>query len=109
MPLPPLDQYRAEPILEVEWFFTAFELCALLERVDGSPALVINPGVANSRAWSTVAFKGGSEPGVLNLSTLVTAADGTTHCVVASWNDVAALDDQALFTLYAGLLAVLAE
>jgi hypothetical protein len=39
----------------------------------------------------------------------VTAADGTTHCVVATWNDVTALDDARMFSLYAGLLAALAE
>ena len=74
-----------------------------------SPVFDINPGVADPSDWSEIAFKGGSEPGVLNLSTLVTAADGTTHCVVATWNDEAPLEEQRLFSLYAGLLAALAE
>jgi beta-lactamase class A len=108
-PLPPVDRYSTQPILGIEWFFNAFELCALLDRVADAPAFAINPGLAAPGDWAGIAFKGGSEPGVLNLSTRVVAADGTTHCVVASWNDDAALDEQALFPLYAGLLSVLAQ
>jgi len=109
MPLPPVDQFSSRPILEIEWLYNAFELCALLDRAAESPVFDINPGVADPSDWSEIAFKGGSEPGVLNLSTLVTAADGTTHCVVATWNDEAPLEEQRLFSLYAGLLAALAE
>jgi beta-lactamase class A len=108
-PLPSIDRYLLQPILEIEWFFTAFELCALLERVADNPAFDINPGVANPADWSEIAFKGGSEPGVLDLSTLVTAADGNTYCVIVTWNDEAGLDEGRLFSLYAGLLAALAR
>jgi beta-lactamase class A len=108
MPLPPVGQFSPQPILGIEWFFNAFELCALLDRVADSPVFTINPGIASAGDWSQIAFKGGSEPGVLNLSTRVVAADGTTHCVVASWNNDAALNEQALFSLYGGLLGVLA-
>ncbi len=107
-PVPTADQLVLRPMLEIEWFLSAAELCALLERVAGNPAFDINPGVANPADWAEIAFKGGSEPGVLNLSTLVTAADGTRHCVVVTWNDTAALDEGRMFSLYAGLLAALA-
>jgi beta-lactamase class A len=108
LPLPTADRLVLRPMLEIEWFFTASELCALLERVAGNPAFDINPGVANPGNWAEIAFKGGSEPGVLNLSTLVTAADGRRHCIVATWNDTAALEDARMFSLYAGLLAAVA-
>lgn len=107
--LPSAAQLQAAPNNAIEWHFTAGELCALLAQVSDNPAFAINAGVADAGDWAHVAFKGGSEAGVLNLSTLVTAADGTMHCVVATWNDDATLDDQALITPYAGILAALAR
>jgi len=46
---------------------------------------------------------------VLNLSTRVVDKDGGVHCVVASWNDDAPLDDERLFAPYRGILNRLAE
>ncbi len=108
LPLPSAAQLQAAPNNEIEWHFTAGELCALLAEVGDNPAFAINAGVADASDWAHIAFKGGSESGVLNLSTLVTSANGTTHCVVATWNDDTTLDDQALVTPYAGILAQLA-
>ncbi len=108
LPLPAAEQLSPAASPEAEWLMTATEICALLQRVGGNPAFEINPGIADASDWAHVAFKGGSEVGVLNLSTLVTTADGTTHCVVATWNNDAALDDQALFVPYGGILAALA-
>lgn len=110
LPLPAVEDFPTSPtLLEAEWFMSATEICSLLDRVGDNPAMSINSGVANSSDWARVAFKGGSEPGVLNLSTLVTAHDGATHCVVVTWNDPSApLDETALVSLYAGILAVLA-
>lgn len=87
-PLPPPTIFADGPraIDVVEWFFTARELCGLLERLAPLPALGVNPGVADPREWRRVAFKGGSEPGVLNLSTWAQAPDGRRVCVVATWN-----------------------
>ncbi len=50
-----------------------------------------------------MAFKGGSEPGVLNLTTLVTARTGTSYCVSATWNRAAPLDEGGFETLYGSL------
>jgi hypothetical protein len=69
----------------------------------------INPGVANKKDWTQVAFKGGSEPGVLNLTTAVTGQDGTRYCVAASWNDGKAIDEAKATSAYASLLAKLAK
>ena len=44
-------------------------------------------GVARPQDWQTIAFKGGSEPGVLNLTTHLKDAAGRTYCVVATWNN----------------------
>jgi beta-lactamase class A len=89
-----------------EWFMTARELCGLLDRVAASPAFVINPGLATRSDWRQVAYKGGSDSGVLNLSTRVVAADGTTHCISVTWdNDKASLDK--LVEPYRGILRLL--
>ncbi len=89
---------------------TATELCTLLDRVSDSPAFTINPGVADAQKWRSVAFKGGSDSGVLNLSTRVVAQDGTVHCAVVTWNNPGGetgIDQVA--PIYRGLLASLRD
>lgn len=107
-PLPAIGALSPVLTPDVEWFFNAFELCALLDRTADMWAFDINPGLARREDWASIAFKGGSEPGVLNLSTRVVDAEGNSHCVVATWNNTAPLDEQALFTAYSGLLRALA-
>ena len=108
-PLPSASAISSNVTHEVEWFFTARELCRLLDQTADLPSVSINPGVASAKAWKSVAYKGGSEIGVLNLSTRVVDKDGRVHCVVASWNDDAALDDDRLIAPYRGILNRLAE
>ena len=108
-PLPPVNLFDGDPVaLDVEWFFSTRELCALMAEVRDQPLMQVNPGVANPEDWEAIAFKGGSEPGVLNLTTALTAADGRTYCVAATWNDpTQRLDETALSLLYSGLLHTL--
>jgi hypothetical protein len=108
-PLPPAAAILSDVTHEVEWFFTARELCRLLDQTAALPSVAINPGLADAKAWKSFAYKGGSEIGVLNLSTRVVGRDGVVHCVVASWNDDAPLDDEKLFAPYRGILNRLAE
>ena len=50
--------------------------------------LSINPGVAlDQEAWTYIGFKGGSEPGVLNLNWLLQRADGRWFVLTAGLND----------------------
>jgi beta-lactamase class A len=92
-----------------EWYVPPTALCALIEAVGDLDVTRINPGVANKADWASVSFKGGSETGVLNLTTLVVAKDGTRYCVAASWNDVKAIDEAKATSAYASLLAKLAR
>jgi hypothetical protein len=92
-----------------EWYVPAERLCELIEAVAGLPPMQINPGVAARADWQDIAFKGGSEIGVLNLTTRVTGKDGTRYCVVASWNDTKAIDETRATGAYASLLAALAR
>ncbi|NJR15690.1 MAG: serine hydrolase [Calothrix sp. CSU_2_0] len=82
-PLPNVSDFEGvNPVaLDVEWFFTASELCGLMEEVADLQVMSINPGVANPSYWQKVAFKGGSEPGVINLTTWLQAKNGKKYCV----------------------------
>jgi hypothetical protein len=44
-PLPPWRAPDAPADLDVEWHFSARELCALMARVEDLPLMTINPGV----------------------------------------------------------------
>lgn len=104
-PLPDTSDFGPNPTaLDVEWFFTAQELCALISRVADLPLMSINPGVANAKDWERVAFKGGSEPGVLNLTTWLKARNGKSYCVAATWNSNTSLEEARFMTLYSAVI-----
>ncbi|GAA6621223.1 serine hydrolase [Scytonema sp. NUACC26] len=110
-PLPDVNEFiGTNPVaLDVEWFFTAEELCELMKQVADLPLMSINPGVANAENWQQVAYKGGSEPGVLNLTTWLQAKNGKNYCMVATWNNSNAAVEESKFTaLYGGVIAKLA-
>ena len=79
---------------QLEWFATGPELCAtmgaLRASLDAHPALDevlgTNPGVpaAQTGGWSRVWYKGGSEPGVLNMTWLLESPAGETWVVSLS-------------------------
>lgn len=96
---------RATP--GVEWFMTAEEICDLLEAVHDMPSLSINSGPIDRAQWRQHAYKGGSEFGVLNLSGRVVGTDGTSHCIVATWNDDISLDNTQLLAPYQGIIDLL--
>jgi Beta-lactamase enzyme family len=92
----------------VEWFASAVDLVRAMDwlRRHGDEAaraiLAINPALGTqARAeLAYVGFKGGSEPGVLNLTWLVRSRAGAWHVVAGSWNDPAApLDEQRFIGL----------
>ena len=67
--------------------------------------LAINPALGpaqRSGALAYVGYKGGSEPGVLNLTWLVRSRAGAWHVVTGSWNDPAAPLEELRFV---GLMA----
>lgn len=91
--------------IDVEWFASAPGLAGLFRHMretadEGAFAVMsINPSMtANVREkWAYAGYKGGSEPGVLNLTWLLTDNDGRDHVLVLSWsNEEAALDQTAL-------------
>ena len=89
-------------IEEIEWFAHANELCTLMAALDEraeqpglepiAEVLTANPGLSiDPVAFPYIAFKGGSEPGVLHLDWLVHAASGTRYFVSLGLNDATAL------------------
>lgn len=108
LPLPNADSFSNElTALEVEWFFTARELCKLMAEVQALPLMSVSPGVTDPGKWARVAFKGGSELGVLNLTTWLTAQGGASYCVSATQNQDAPIDENAFVSLYSGLVETL--
>lgn len=90
----------------IEWFASPRDLCQVMAALgaagDGSPqlreVLGTNPGVAvDNKVWTYVGFKGGSEPGVMNLTWLLRHASGGWYVLSLSVNDTAkALDESAI-------------
>ncbi len=110
-PLPDVSEFiETNPnALDIEWFYNAEELCQLMEEVADLPLMSITPGIANPKDWERVAYKGGSEPGVINLTTWLKAKNGKQYCIVATWNNSDAPVDEGKFAaLYGGVISFLA-
>lgn len=96
---------RPARIESLEWFASAADLVRAMRwlrdataagaAAAGRGVLAVNPGLPQpAGTWAYQGFKGGSESGVLNLTFLLAAPDGTWYAVAASWNDPAAPVDQ---------------
>ncbi|HYI40324.1 MAG TPA: serine hydrolase [Allosphingosinicella sp.] len=89
----------------VEWFASPADLVRTLDWLRRSgdrtalALLAINPGLgpALAKDFDYFGFKGGSEPGVLNLSFLLKARSGRWVAVSATWNDESATLDEPRF------------
>ncbi|MEM6451498.1 MAG: serine hydrolase [Cyanobacteria bacterium P01_D01_bin.105] len=105
LPLPPITIFNNGPVaIDVEWFFTARELCDAMSAVAELPLMSINPGLLDAADWQKVSFKGGSEPGVENFTTYLINNQGDTICVTATWNNDAGIDELQFSTLYRSLI-----
>jgi beta-lactamase class A len=79
----------------IEWFATVAELCRAMDwlrreaimqnDMTALDILGINPGVAVGTSWKRVCYKGGSEPGVINMTFMLEHQDGTWYAVSGSW------------------------
>lgn len=86
----------------IEWFASANDLAGVLQSLQRRKdpqvmaILAVNPAIDPSD-FAKVGFKGGSEPGVLNLTWLVQNKAGNWYVVTASWNDLEKDVDQPRF------------
>ena len=105
MQLPPAEQLLATPELNIEWHYSVSDLCKMMERVADLPIMSINPGAADPSDFRHVAYKGGSDVGVLNMTTMVTTRRGSKICFSATLNDPKnAIVNRAFGLKYAAVL-----
>ncbi|MGB0714672.1 MAG: serine hydrolase [Phycisphaerae bacterium] len=90
----PFADGKPVAIDEVEWFASAADLCRLLKWLhdhdDGVvlPILSVNKGLdISDEAYSYAGYKGGSEPGVLNMTWLLKDKSGQAYVLSAGWNN----------------------
>jgi hypothetical protein len=91
--------------LNLEWFASPNDLARLfghMRRTADDEAfriLAINPSAtpAIKERWDYIGFKGGSEPGVINLTWLLTDNAGRTWVLTLGWNNPAAVVDEGKF------------
>lgn len=107
-PLPKPAQASGPHDEGVEWYVDAGTLCALATELSAIDIFTINPGPVDAANWRSVAYKGGSETGVLNLTAALTGRDGGSHCVSLTVNDDEAIDLAEVSGLFARLTAQLA-
>ena len=102
---------------KVEWFASADDLCRTMQWLRDVTAkdktargvLGINRGLQwPDDKWAYVGYKGGSEPGVLNLTWLAQRKDGVWYALSAGWNNPAAtLDEDRFVELVQGIILLL--
>ena len=96
-PLPSLYEAAGRIAPAVGWFLSADELYALLRETGDHPSMAINPGVVTKTRWKRVAFKGGQEPTVLNISLQLTDSNDKRHTIVVTRNAPEEFDPETVF------------
>jgi beta-lactamase class A len=104
---PSLDQINAAfangpKALDIEWFASPADLAKLFAymRRTADPKvfeiMAISPSAtaAIKANWRYIGFKGGSEPGVMNLTWLLTDKAGRDWVLTLGWNNAAAVVDE---------------
>ncbi|MEA3052906.1 MAG: hypothetical protein QOG72_1809 [Sphingomonadales bacterium] len=115
-PLDPM-RFRGRPteIGTIEWFASPADLVRTLDwlRRNGDSTtldlLAINSGLGSALAkdFAYFGYKGGSEPGVVNLSFLLRSRGGRWMAVAATWNNPEAPVDEARFAALMSRLVAL--
>lgn len=103
-PLPQTGEIGTLSPSPLEWRYTARQLCTLIERVHALPVMQINPGVAARSDWSEIAFKGGSDHGVFNVTTRLAPASGPPYCLSVTINSAHALNETRIASVLTGLV-----
>ena len=106
--LPPPVKVIGQHDKGVEWYVSNTTLCELAGAVRTIDVFTINPGPVDTGRWSSVAYKGGSETGVLNLTAALADEDGHSWCVSLTVNDTAAMNTADITGLFSRLTDQLA-
>ena len=92
----------------LEWFFSPADLIRVMDWLrknsegdkgkDARALLSKNPGIMVEKGqYAWVGFKGGSEPGVINLTWLARNQAGEWYAITGGWNNPAAAVEEARF------------
>ena len=106
-PLPPVEKVLGPWLAQAEWSLPVTSLCAWMSKVADLEIAQINPGVLDPSDWRAVAYKGGSQDGVLNFTTQVSDDRGRQFCVSMTWNADSAFETDRLALLYGSVFAAL--
>lgn len=104
-PLPAARDASGHAIDGIEWYLSAETLCRLASDVKAADVFAINKGPV--RGWQSVAYKGGSEPGVLNLTAALTGEEGKAYCISVTVNNDDAIDEATVAGAFAALASQL--
>lgn len=108
---------RPTAIDSLEWFASGRDLAGLLRRIvelDDPTAreiMAVTPAVTEPKRadWSYIGYKGGSEPGVLNLTWLLRDKADEWRILTMSWNNPDAPVEPAAFELIAQRILSLSQ
>ncbi|MCA0938316.1 class A beta-lactamase-related serine hydrolase [Salipiger pacificus] len=92
----------ARSVPGIEWYLPLERLCALLLPMAELPMLQLNPGPAYG--LGPAAYKGGSEPGVLNFTVALRDAEERPLCAGLTVNDPGVIDEKAATGAFRALL-----
>jgi hypothetical protein len=82
----------------LEWFFSTRDLCEEMLRLRDLPPFRATRGPALPGRWRRIAYKGGSEPGVRNVTlALQHRKSRRWHCLSITWNNPKARLDRPRF------------
>lgn len=109
------------PVLieQLEWFLSPADLVRVMDWLrrntegpkgaDARAVLSKNPGIGPAAGkWQWVGYKGGSEPGVMNMTLLLQAKTGDWYALTGSWNDPAQAVNEGRFAALISRAAELA-
>ncbi|WP_241659616.1 serine hydrolase [Sphingomonas glacialis] len=106
---PRMFQRGVPVMLDIEWFASPADLVRTMDWIrrntetgpgaEARAILAINSGIGPAQAarWGYVGYKGGSEPGVIEMTLLLRSKAGGWYALAASWNNPAAAVDEARF------------
>lgn len=112
----------ARKIDKLEWFASAEDLCRVMAALwtraqDPRTARVLeilakNPGLPiDGKIWPYVGFKGGSEPGVINMTYLLRRDDDKWFVIALGFNSAegGALEEGKIYNLVAGVIDLVGQ
>ncbi|WP_170975752.1 serine hydrolase [Rhizobium sp. FY34] len=101
--IPPIEAASGRHLEGVEWYVSAERLCALAQETSTADIFVINAGPVAADGWERVAYKGGNEHGILNLTAALVHKSGRKACVSVTINHAELINETEVVALFARL------